>query len=158
MIKALISDFSRVLLFPKDDSYLGSLNALHKELSAHGNYNFWEYFRVNQDLLAFYKTINEHTTLFMFTSEFIQEHPALQPILEGLFSRTFSGARLGLKKTNPQSYITISQEIGLNPEEIIYIDDNQINIDTAQKAGLAVIHYKSTEQTKKDIGTALKIF
>jgi hypothetical protein len=33
MIKAIVSDFSRVLLFPKDKNYQDSLNALHKQLS-----------------------------------------------------------------------------------------------------------------------------
>ena len=158
MIKALISDFSRVILTPTDANYHGSLNDLHKELSARGDYEFWEYFCVNQDLLDFYKTLGEHIDIHVFTTEFIQEHPALQPKIEGIFKYVFSGARLGLKKTDPQAYKTIIKEIGLKPEEILYMDDKQANLDAAKEAGLAVIHYESNKQAEEDIQKAVENF
>jgi len=107
MIKALVSDFSRVLLSPVDDNYTGGLNDLHKELSARGTYDFWAYFRVNQDLLTFFQTIGEQVDVYMFTTEYIQEHPDLQPKLAGIFKNIFSGAHLDLKKSDPHAYKTI---------------------------------------------------
>lgn len=158
MIKAFVSDFSRVLLSPKDDTYTEGLNALHKKLSAGGDYDFWSYFRLNQDLLAFFKTIGEHADVYLFTTEYIQEHPALQSELVGVFKRVFSGAHLGLKKNDAQSYRLIAKEVGLNPEEILYMDDKQANLDAAKEAGMVVIRYETNDQTKKDIAEALKKF
>ncbi|MBI2552813.1 HAD-IA family hydrolase [Candidatus Uhrbacteria bacterium] len=158
MLKAFVSDFSRVLLSPKDDSYTEGLNALHKKLSAGGDYDFWSYFRLNQDLLAFFKTIGEHIDVYMFTTEYIQEHPALQPELSGVFRRVFSGARLGLKKNDAQSYRFIAKEIALKAGEILYMDDKQANLDAAKEAGMVVIHYQTNAQAKKDIAEALKNF
>ena len=158
MIKAFVSDFSRVLLLPQDDSYTEGLNALHKKLSAGGDYDFWSYFRLNQDLLDFYKTIAKHIDMYMFTTEYIQEHPALQSKLSGIFKKVFSGARVGLKKIEVQSYYSIAKEIGLKPEEILYIDDKQANLDAAKEAGMVVIRYEANDQTKKDITKALKNF
>ncbi len=158
MIKALVSDFSRVILSPVDKNYAGGLNLLHKELSAKGDYDFWKFFQLNQNLLAFYKTIGEQIDVFVFTSEYIQEHPALQPKMEGIFKGVFSAARLGLKKTDVETYKIIADKIDLKPEEILYIDDKQANINAAKEAGLTVIHYESNKQAEDDIQKAVKNF
>lgn len=156
MIKAFVSDFSRVLLSPKDDNYTEGLNALHKKLSAGGDYNFWSHFRLNQDLIAFYKTIGEHMNIYMFTTEYIQEHTALEPELAGVFKKVFSGARLGLKKDSPNTYRVIAEKIGLKPDEVLYIDDKQENLNAAKEAGMVVLHYESNAQAMKDITDTLK--
>ena len=156
MIKAFVSDFSRVLLSPKDDHYIGGLNALHKKLSASGDYDFWSYFRLNQDLLIFYKTLGERLDVYIFTSELIQEHPVLQPELVGVFRDIFSAIRLGLKKIDPQAYFVIAKKVGLPPEEILYIDDKQENLEAAKEAGMAVILFESNSQAKEAITQALK--
>lgn len=155
MIKALVSDFSKVLLFPTDSNYTGSLNDLHKELSARGDYDFWTYFRVNQDLLAFFQAIGNRINIYMFTTEYIQEHPALQPKLDGVFKDIFSGVRLGLKKADSSAYKTIAEKIGLKSEEVLYIDDKQANLDAAKQAGFNVILFRSNDQIIADIGKSL---
>lgn len=155
MIKALVSDFSKVLLFPTDSNYTGSLNDLHKELSARGDYDFWKHFQLNQDLLTFFQTLGKQIDVYVFTTEYIQEHPALQPKMEGIFKKIFSGARLGLGKTDPQSYKTLIKEIGLKPEEILYIDDKPENLEAAKNAGLMVIRYESNPQTIQNINNTL---
>ena len=156
MIKALVSDFSRVILSPADENYVGGLNALHRNLSGLGDYNFWEYFRLNEDLLAFYQTIREQIPVYVFTSEYIQEHPALQPKMQGIFKYIFSAARLGLKKNDTETYKIIAEKINLKPEEILYIDDNKKNLDASNEAGMTVIHYESNDQEKKDVINILK--
>lgn len=155
MIKAFVSDFSRVLLTPKDDNYSEGLNDLHKKLSANGNYDFWSYFKLNQDLLTFYKTLGEKMEIYLFTTEYIQEHPALQPKMESVFKAIFSSARLGLRKTDAQAYQTIAGKIGLKPEEILYTDDKQTNLDAAKAAGMVTVHYESNEQIIRAINDAV---
>lgn len=91
----------------------------------------------------------------MFTTEYIQEHPVLQSKLEGVFKNIFSGARLSLKKSDSQAYKTIAEKIGLKPEEILYIDDKQANLDVAKQAGLNVILFQTNEQVIADIGKSL---
>ena len=151
MIKALISDFSRVLLFPVDPQYTGGLNALHQQLSESGDYGFWEHFQLNRALLEFYRSLGERVGVYMFTSEHIQEHQALQPELEGVFRKVLSGALIGLKKTDAESYTSIARTIGLHPSEVLYVDDNEANCGAARRAGMAATHYESNEQTMSAI-------
>ncbi len=150
MIKALVSDFSWVLLLAVDKNYTGSLNALHRELSVKGDYDFWQYFRLNKDLLAFYKMLQPRLKLYIFTTEYIQEHSALQPHLEGVFTTVFSGGRLGIQK-DTEGYAVIAQKVGVQPNEILYIDDNKSNISAAREAGMMAVYYESNDQTIKDI-------
>jgi len=67
MPTALLSDFSRVLLRPKDKAYTGGLNALHKRLLAElrGTYSIFDHYELNEELLDFYpilerKIFSEH--------------------------------------------------------------------------------------------------
>ena len=156
MIKALVTDFSRVLIFPADDTYVGGLNALQKELTAKGSYAFWDYFRLNQDLLTFYKELRTQIGVYMFTSEYIQEHPALQSYVDGVFQGVFSGARLGLKKTRVESYTEIARSIGLPPQQILYVDDHEANGGVARSAGMVVVRFESNSQAMRDIRRMLQ--
>lgn len=150
-ITAFVSDFSRVLLSPKDENYSEGLNTLHKKLSMQGDYDFWEYFQLNEKLLDFYKELSKKMKLYLFTTEHIQNHPSLQPYLDGVFTKIFSGADLELKKTDVQSYETIARMIGTSLDTILYIDDNQLNLDAANASGMSVIKYLSTEQAISSI-------
>jgi HAD superfamily hydrolase (TIGR01549 family) len=152
MIKALVSDFSRVLLLPKDTSYLGGLNALHKILSGNDDYNLESHFELNQELLDFYKTLGDKKiNLYIFTTGSIQEHSLLESKIKNVFKQVFRSVNLGFEKTDILAYKTISRKIGVNPEEILYIDDNHRNVNTAKEAGMKTIKYESNEQAIKEI-------
>lgn len=155
MIKALISDFSGVVLKPVDDSYAGGLNALNNKLSTKGDYDFWRYFQVNENLLTFYKSINTKVDVYVFTTGHIQEHPALQSMLKGAFKEVFSSERLGLNSKDSDAYAAIVDKIGLKPEEILYIDDKPENIDQANSLGINTILYISNEQAIQGIDNYL---
>ena len=52
MIKVILSDFARVILFPKDKSYPGRLDELQAKLNNQSEgHNFFDYFELNQELL-----------------------------------------------------------------------------------------------------------
>ncbi|MFA6524832.1 MAG: HAD-IA family hydrolase [Patescibacteria group bacterium] len=155
MIKAIISDFSRVVLLPNDETYTGGLNLLHKELSANGKYDFWQYFRLNQDLINFYKSVCKRVDIYIFTKGYVQELPVLQPVISEVFKGVFSASRLELNKNSKEAYILIAGMIKQKPEEILYIDDNQDNVDAAKKAGLNAICYNSNKQVINRINMEL---
>ncbi|MFA6391313.1 MAG: HAD family hydrolase [Patescibacteria group bacterium] len=157
MIKAIVSDFSRVVLLPNDETYTGGLNALHKKLSKDGEYDFWNYFRLNSDLVDFYKSISSKVDVYIFTKGYIQEYPVLKEKIRGSFKNIFSASELGIKKDNDESYRIIADLIKIEPEQVIYIDDNQDNLNSAKKAGMHVICYNSNEQVINSISEELKL-
>lgn len=156
MIKALVSDLSRVLLLPKDKSYLGTLNGLHRELSQNPDYKLFNYFELNNELLEFYKSLKGKIVLYMFTSETIQDSPELEPYLKPVFNKIYSALKMGIGKEESLAYKTIASDMRLQPEEILYIDDSMANIGPALTVGLQAILYKDNESIISEIKSKLE--
>lgn len=155
MIKAIVSDFSRVLLFPKDKNYLDSLNALHKELSQKSGYNALDHFELNIALLNFYKSLDSKTPVYIFTSDTIQDAPEFQPYLQPVFNEVLSAKKMSTDKKIPNAYKLVAAHLGLSPDEILYIDDAPENIQAAKTAGLNTFLYAGYEKLVTQIAEAL---
>jgi len=135
MIKAILSDLSRVVLLPKDKKYHGKLNDLYKEHAREDNFIFFKYFETNERLLNLFSELKSKLPIYLFTTEYIQNDPAIKPKLESVFNRIFSADELGLFKKDPKSYLLIASEMNIDPTLILYIDDLSENIATAKEAG-----------------------
>lgn len=155
MIKAIVSDFSRVILFPKDKNYLDSLNALHKELSQKPRYNALDHFELNIGLLDFYKSLKDKTPVYIFTSDAIQDAPEFQPYLQPVFKEVLSAKKINTDKKLPEAYKLVATHLGLSPDEILYIDDAPENIQAAKTADLNPFLYKNYEELLKQVREAL---
>jgi putative hydrolase of the HAD superfamily len=59
-------------------------------------------------------------------------------------------------KSNPKTFPFILQQIAKKPEECIFIDDKQKNIDRAEKAGIKGIVHTSTKETIKQLNSSLQ--
>ena len=156
MIKALISDFSKVLCFRKDDPTAGKLNEHHEGLQQKEDYNFWNHFTLNTELLDYYQEISSNIDVYIFTSEYIQEHPPVMEKLKPKFKDIFSAMRLGVSKADPQAYIKLAGLINKSPGEIIFIDDTLPNIQAAKEAGLITVHYHDNESAINKIRRILE--
>ncbi len=142
----LLFDFSRVLLFPKDKDYQGSLNEKHRMLSEQSDYQLFDHFELNLELLAYLDKIKTKYNLYIFTTETIQDDPNIQKVISPIFKDIFSAIKLGLSKKDPEAYKRIAQQITSNPEEILFIDDSPENIEAAKTAGLQTLLYKNNNQ------------
>jgi putative hydrolase of the HAD superfamily len=58
---------------------------------------------------------------------------------------------LGVAKPGKEIYFNAIQESGCRPEEILFIDDQQACLETAEKLGMKTILFQSTEQLKKEL-------
>ena len=143
MIKAIVTDCSRVIIFPTDKEYKGKLNPLHEELSKNDNYDFWQYFSLNEELLSFYRKLGEKLEVYMFTTKYIQEYPPVKQKINKVFKKVFIAKDLNVSKKDKQAYLSIVNKIDLKPEEVLYIDDKQKNIEVANQAGLNCILYRN---------------
>ena len=152
MIKAVITDFSRVLLFPVDINYTGGLNELNnKLLDENPQYNFLDFFIVNDELLFHYSKLNKTIPVHVFTSETIQDHPSIKRLVESSTSSVISASKLGIHKSNPLAYTEILRSLSLKPEEVIYIDDKQENLDVAEQVGIKTILYSDNTTTTNEL-------
>lgn len=148
MTKAILFDFSRVLLFPIDDGYFGSLNELHKQNLSDPNYSIVGHFKLNTDLLDYLKTVQ--VPLYILTSETIQDAPEFQEYLTP-FKKIYSAQKLGMNKKEVEVYKFIANDLGLETNEILFIDDSAENVKAAHEIGLKTIQYQSNEQVLKEL-------
>jgi FMN phosphatase YigB (HAD superfamily) len=156
MIKAIISDFSRVLLFTADSTYQGELNSLFDSLSKNKtNFNFWDFYKLNYDLYTFYSSLKSRVKIFMFTAGLVQNVPELHQINSDTFETIFSASELSLNKSDPKSYLVLSQKINIAPENILFIDDSIINVNAARTAGLNAVKYVNNAETINEINNYL---
>jgi HAD superfamily hydrolase (TIGR01549 family) len=150
-MKTLLFDFSRVILFPKDETYDGSLNSLHAKLKETDNYHFLDHFEFDEVLLDYLAENKSLFDLCVFTTGVIQEMPEVKARLGNIFKKIFTVKEVGFDKTDPQAYKKIAGEIGPKPEQILFIDDNIENLEAAKSAGLKTIRYVSTEQLLSEL-------
>lgn len=140
-LKAIISDFSRVVLLPKDPQFQGSLNEFHKQNSAYEDYVFWDHFVLNDELLNFYEGLKQKFEIYLFTSGNIQESSEIKIKLFGKFEAIYKVEDIGVEKKFSEAYVKLADTINRKPEEILYIDDLNENIEAAKLAGMLTHQY-----------------
>ncbi len=59
-------------------------------------------------------------------------------------------------KPDPKSYQAIIEQLGVKPEECLFIDNNQDNVAAAQTIGMRAIKAHGTAETIAKISAALK--
>ncbi|MCL5091090.1 MAG: HAD-IA family hydrolase [Patescibacteria group bacterium] len=146
MIKAIVSDFSRTLLFPVDEKCDQGLNAYQAKVSLDPNYFFFDYFKFNEKLLAFFERIKEQFAMYIFTTGKIQETPEIKERLALIFKKIYTVDSVGFRKDDQRAYLYIAQDLELGPSDILYIDDQVLNVNTAKDAGLKSLQFQEDKE------------
>ncbi len=55
------------------------------------------------------------------------------------------------KKPEPEGFIKILKRFNIAPEEAVFTDDNENNLENAKKLGINVIHFKNIDDFKKEL-------
>lgn len=71
--------------------------------------------------------------------------------VQALFSRTYLSYLLDMVKPDQGIFEHIIADLGCAPEEVIYFDDNQINVDGARTAGLVAAVATSPEGCREEL-------
>ncbi|MFA6004974.1 MAG: HAD-IA family hydrolase [Patescibacteria group bacterium] len=154
MVTTILSDFSFVILFPKDPHYSGTLNGLYKDLLSSGKpFNFWDYYRLDKEILSLYHSLKSKFSVNMFTSGSIQNAPEVQKELSGIFDTILSAEELNIAKRDPQAYHTVATKLGKRPHEILFIDDQEENIKAAQSVGMSTLLFTDSKSLSEQIET-----
>ena len=152
MITTILSDFSRVILLPKDKNYQGTLNGLYGEsLENIQPFNFFDFFEFNEEILSLYSSLKKKYSVNIFTSGIIQKAKEVEQRIRPMFDHIFTAADFGLSKKQPEAYLFIADKINKKPNEIVYIDDKLDNCKGAEKAGMKAIHYEEFIKLKTQL-------
>lgn len=63
-----------------------------------------------------------------------------------LFERVYNSFHLGKSKSDRTLFLDVLKDMGLVPEEALFIDDTSGHVERARSMGLHAIHYRTREQ------------
>jgi HAD superfamily hydrolase (TIGR01509 family) len=152
-MKALVIDFSRVLIFARAD--VPSLGRHHDQLSPTPGYRPLEHFSLNTELLTFLHDLNASVPVYLFTDGRLHTVPEISPALEGVFRSIIKVEDLGYKKSQAEAYLTLAYRLGFAPADALFVDDKPANIEAAIAAGYAVRLYVSNDDLVRYINQIL---
>lgn len=61
------------------------------------------------------------------------------------FDHQFHSFQVGLAKPDPAYFRHVVAELGVEPEEAVFVDDMEVNVRGARKAGLNAVHFAGTD-------------
>lgn len=144
-IKALVMDFSRVLIFANTDVPTESLGSRHATLAVTPGYRVLEHFTLNAELLAFLRVLSSRAPIYLLTSGHLHALPDITPSLAGIFAGIFTTEEIGYPKSRPEAFIELALRTGLTPPDLLVIDDQPGNIAAARQAGCVAYQYTDNQ-------------
>lgn len=66
------------------------------------------------------------------------------------FEGAFTSSEMGLSKPDPKSYQKVLDELRIKPQQAIFIDNDQNNVEAAKKIGINGIVYQDINHLKRD--------
>jgi putative hydrolase of the HAD superfamily len=81
---------------------------------------------------------------------------AMVPVDE-IFEIIVDSAFVGMRKPEPEIYELTVERLGdgIGPSECLFVDDVEVNIDTARQLGMQTVHFQTNEQAIPEIQAAL---
>lgn len=75
------------------------------------------------------------------------------PLME-LFEATFLSFRMGLIKPDVKAFEHVRGVIGLPPGSVLFLDDNQVNVEAARQVGFAALRVLGVDDARKALAAA----
>lgn len=75
---------------------------------------------------------------------------------EDAFDHMVISAEVGVVKPDPRIYQMALEQIGVSPDEAVFVDDFIENVEGAQAVGMSAIHFKGSQETIQQIKRLLK--
>jgi FMN phosphatase YigB (HAD superfamily) len=81
--------------------------------------------------------------------EWIAYIKSIHPFI-GLFKYSFFSYELGDLKNDPRAFLKILDSLALPPRDCLFVDDNLVNVGTAQSVGIRGIHFQNARQLARE--------
>lgn len=78
--------------------------------------------------------------------------------VDEIFEFVVDSGFVGMRKPDPPIYeLTIARLSGASAEQCLFIDDVEVNVETARAIGMIAVHFRSNEQAILEIRSALRL-
>lgn len=76
-------------------------------------------------------------------------------LLAELFDEILISGQVGLRKPDEEIYVLAARGLGLEPPECVFVDDVQLNLDTAHRLGMQTLLHEDPDRTIGDLERVL---
>jgi putative hydrolase of the HAD superfamily len=120
--------------------------------------SYWSELDTNHAMLDELRSLRDRGyRLALLTNNVREWEPrwrAMLPVDE-LFEVVVDSAFVGMRKPDPEIYELTLERLGLSAPECLFVDDIELNCQTATSLGMKAVWFQTTEQAIADIEAAL---
>jgi HAD superfamily hydrolase (TIGR01509 family) len=113
--------------------------------------------QANEELLEFIGQLHNDykTAILSNANRGVVERRIGQRWLEDCFDVLVVSAEVGLVKPDQAIYLHAAKELGVEPDECVFIDDKSVFLDPAKALGMETVLYQDFAQAKAEINSLL---
>lgn len=119
--------------------------------------SFWAGDRLDENLLGFVNSLrgNFRTVLLSNAWSGMRKTVALRFGRLDAFEMQVFSAEVGMRKPAPEIFQYVLDLLGADPEEVVFVDDFNENVQAARKLGMHALQFKNPSQIRKDLSALL---
>jgi epoxide hydrolase-like predicted phosphatase len=119
--------------------------------------DFWAGDRVDDELVDYLRGLRPGLKTALLSNAWTSLRAALEEEwhISDAFDVVVISAEVGLVKPDPRIFHLALSQLGISPDEAVFLDDMQRNVEAARSVGLHAIQFKSTEQAINDMAVMI---
>jgi len=145
-----------------EDDFLARLQAeLGDELRLDGMFDvWWRHLERNPEMIELMRSLRGRgLRMALLTNNVREWEPRWRPMLpelDEIFEVVVDSGFVGMRKPERPIYeLTLERLGGVSAAECLFVDDMELNCDTARELGMTAVQFHDTEQARTEIEAAL---
>jgi putative hydrolase of the HAD superfamily len=118
---------------------------------------FFEGMALRPEMLAVVRALRRRLKVGCITNNVQTTSSARRPAYEELFDVVIESSKVGMRKPNPAIYLLACEQLGVRPEEAIFLDDFGVNLKAARALGITTIKVDETLSAVEELERLLGI-
>jgi putative hydrolase of the HAD superfamily len=112
---------------------------------------------LNVELADYFAALRPRFRTALLSNSFVgaRERERAAYALEGLCDVVVYSHEEGMTKPDPRIYELVCQRLGVRPSEAVFVDDSEVCISGAKRAGMTAVQFRDTQQTIAELNTHL---
>lgn len=112
---------------------------------------------INREILDLVKQLDQDYALYILANESLEGMNVKKEKfdLHNYFLEIFNSAELGVSKPDQKLFFTVLKKINTSADRVLFIDDQEKNINAAQKLGIKSVLFTGSKQLQEELITLL---
>ena len=115
---------------------------------------FWSCDRFDEELYDFSMALKSRVKVGLLSNAYAETRASLLqrfPHFYNMFDQVIFSAEVKMAKPDPRIYQLALKELGVRPEDAVFVDDFIENVEAARALGLHGVHFNNSQQARSDV-------